>query len=433
MNKKITVFSLIALLVCLSGFAWGATEGSSNTAFGGATGLSMGPGVLASGLQADTFIGSAAGLSNTGSGAGNTFVGNGAGLSNTAGSSNSFLGAFAGSGNVTGSSNSIAGRDAGSFLNAGSDNSFFGYQAGFSATGSFNSFLGSGAGYKNTGSDNVNVGFFSGYNNVGNQNTFVGTYAGNASSLASSPGAFNAFFGYAAGYKNTTGDNNVAIGSSAGFSNDAGSSNVFIGAGAGYSETSSNRLYIDNCITGDTPQSGGMCTQPLIYGEFDTRLVRIDGSLTAVTMATPSDLRYKKDIHPLESSLDKVLLLQGVAYEWDKGKVSGAGYKSGNQIGLIAQEVEKVLPELVHTDGKGYKTLSYDKLVPVLVEAVKEQQQLMLQKDSEQSREILEQQAAFLGAAADKDAEIKFLKQAMVTVIHRLAAVESSVKTVASK
>jgi uncharacterized coiled-coil protein SlyX len=69
--------------------------------------------------------------------------------------------------------------------------------------------------------------------------------------------------------------------------------------------------------------------------------------------------------------------LQGVAFQWDKDKVNGAGYKTGKQIGLIAQEVEKVLPELVHTDSKGYKTLSYDKLVPVLIEAIKEQQQIV--------------------------------------------------------
>jgi len=72
--------------------------------------------------------------------------------------------------------------------------------------------------------------------------------------------------------------------------------------------------------------------------------------------------------------------LQGVTYKWNKDKGNGAGYKTGKQIGLIAQEVEKVLPELLHTDSKGYKTLSYDKLAPVIIEAMKEQQKAIRKK-----------------------------------------------------
>jgi len=48
----------------------------------------------------------------------------------------------------------------------------------------------------------------------------------------------------------------------------------------------------------------------------------------------------------------------------------------GRDIGLIAQDVEAIIPELVYTDSKGYKSLSYDKIVPVLVEAIKEQQKI---------------------------------------------------------
>jgi hypothetical protein len=62
--------------------------------------------------------------------------------------------------------------------------------------------------------------------------------------------------------------------------------------------------------------------------------------------------------------------MNGVSYEWK----SDANQGKGRDIGLIAQEVETVLPELVVTDNKGYKSLSYDRVVPVLVEAIKEQQ-----------------------------------------------------------
>ncbi len=182
-------------------------------------------------------------------------------------------------------------------------------------------------------------------------------------------------------------------------------------------------LYIDNCFTGETPPgSGNFCVQPLIVGEFDNRTVTIDGSLSIVTVATPSDIRYKKEIHPLKSSLEKVLQLQGVTYEWDKDKVHGAGYKNGNQIGLIAQEVEKVLPELVHTDKEGYKTLSYDKLGPVLIEAMKEQQSMI----KEQQKTIAEQRAV-IESLREK------LERTIETIERRIAAMETPASKIALK
>ncbi len=82
---------------------------------------------------------------------------------------------------------------------------------------------------------------------------------------------------------------------------------------------------------------------------------------------SPSDQRLKQNIQPLENALAKVEQLRGVSFEW-KDKAQDAG----TQIGMIAQEVETVLPELVSTDGDGYKSLAYDKMTAVLLEAVKE-------------------------------------------------------------
>lgn len=75
--------------------------------------------------------------------------------------------------------------------------------------------------------------------------------------------------------------------------------------------------------------------------------------------------------------------LQGVHYNW-KGteKKYAKGFGGDRQIGLIAQDVEAVFPELVYTDSKGYKAVAYDKLVPVLIEAVKEQNAHMKEKDA---------------------------------------------------
>ena len=66
--------------------------------------------------------------------------------------------------------------------------------------------------------------------------------------------------------------------------------------------------------------------------------------------------------------------LRGVQFEWNLEEYPDNGFREGKQIGLIAQEVEEVLPELVRTDNDGYKSLEYEKITAVLVEAIKEQQ-----------------------------------------------------------
>lgn len=85
-----------------------------------------------------------------------------------------------------------------------------------------------------------------------------------------------------------------------------------------------------------------------------------------------SDRRWKKDIVPLTDALDKVSRLQGVYFNWRRDEFPEMRFVEGLQIGLIAQDTEKVLPEVVTTDKAGYKGISYEKLTPVLVEAVKE-------------------------------------------------------------
>lgn len=85
---------------------------------------------------------------------------------------------------------------------------------------------------------------------------------------------------------------------------------------------------------------------------------------------SPSDQRHKQDIHTLEKALTKLQGLRGVRFKW-KDNAQG----TDTQIGLIAQEVEKGLPELVSTDSEGYKSIAYGKLTAVLVEAIKELQQ----------------------------------------------------------
>jgi hypothetical protein len=97
-----------------------------------------------------------------------------------------------------------------------------------------------------------------------------------------------------------------------------------------------------------------------------------NGSAIANGALTWSDARWKKDIKPLGGSLAKVEKLQGVSYDWETKKFPDRNFPKGRQIGLIAQEVEKIYPEMITEDKDGYKLLSYDKMSAVLIEAVKE-------------------------------------------------------------
>jgi hypothetical protein len=88
---------------------------------------------------------------------------------------------------------------------------------------------------------------------------------------------------------------------------------------------------------------------------------------------TPSDARYKTNIISLTNMLDKVMELRTVRYDLKTEAPSETGIS--RHIGFIAQELEQQFPEFVVTNANGYKSIAYDQLTPVLVEAIKEQQQ----------------------------------------------------------
>ncbi|MBI4657126.1 MAG: tail fiber domain-containing protein, partial [Elusimicrobia bacterium] len=92
-----------------------------------------------------------------------------------------------------------------------------------------------------------------------------------------------------------------------------------------------------------------------------------------------SDVRLKTGIAPLTSSLEKVRKLKGVSFYWKDPERIGAD--SGKHIGLIAQEVEKIMPQWVKEDKNGYKWLSKEGIDAVLVEAIKEQQSMIEEND----------------------------------------------------
>lgn len=275
----------------------------------------------------NSFMGYQAGKANT-SGAYNTFSGYNAGLANTTGEKNVFVGFESGRTNTTGTSNVALGTNAG-YNSNGSNNILIGEGAGYSITsGQHNTFIGSSAGYSQTyvlynvmigtsagyhvnttgfgGSFNVFMGINTGYQLArsrdntllgsnagywienGQGNTFIGSDAGRGGADRTPPWVAgtnaseqNTTIGFKSSENIQTGGYNVALGAYAGNTNVGGSKNVFLGYQAGYSETGSNKLYISNSNT----------LTPLIYGDFSTLALTVNGSLNVTSTLSLAGVR----------------------------------------------------------------------------------------------------------------------------------------------
>jgi hypothetical protein len=97
----------------------------------------------------------------------------------------------------------------------------------------------------------------------------------------------------------------------------------------------------------------------------------------ALVPCSPSDIRLKRDVRALTADLDVLQALpglHGVTFFWDTAKEPIRHMGNQRELGLIAQDVERVIPEVVRTDTRGYRTLDYAKLTAFLVEVAKAQQ-----------------------------------------------------------
>lgn len=307
--------------------------------------------------------------------------------------------------------NTAIGQRSGENIGNASDNTFIGSNAGLGCTGNMNTMIGhntSNSIANGTGDSNVLIGDCCGENLGGSDNTFIGEDAGRHHES----GDGNVFIGTNCGYYNgrdnqTSGDpepgaNNVFIGMNCG-NNNTGSGNVFIGHEVGHEDNfinDSNLLLIDN----------EDAEYPLIQGDFANDELQINGILLTTGLATfyaratfsggihttyctmDSDQRFKEKIEPLEDAAETIAKLNGVSYFWKQEGFPEKNFEEQRQIGLIAQDVEKVLPEVVRTDDDGYKSIAYSQIVPVLIEAVKSQQQTIKQQQQQidELRRLLE-------------------------------------------
>jgi len=97
-----------------------------------------------------------------------------------------------------------------------------------------------------------------------------------------------------------------------------------------------------------------------------------EGTFTGdVTANTSSDIRLKENIVKIPNALDKVLKISGNSFKWKDG-FDTIHSKTGMDIGVIAQEIENILPDIVITRHNGYKGVQYEKLIALLIEAIKE-------------------------------------------------------------
>ncbi len=261
---------------------------------------------------------------------------------------------------------------------------------------------------------NCYVGTLAGKNHKGHFNTYLGYQSGYEGSLVAYPfpvigantSVSNTYVGSFSGYANINGDYNTYLGSGAG-SRCTGSGNVFIGYKAGQNETTGNdRLFISNSDD----------ASPLIWGDFAQNYLRINNhvginvspissyslrangniyiygaGLATGGFHTSSDARLKKDIKIIENALGIVKKIRGVRFDFKTNEYPESNFSPDRQVGVIAQEVEAVLPELIDENEVGIKGVDYSKLTAVLIEAVKEQQEMieaMETKLSEQEAEI---------------------------------------------
>ena len=90
-----------------------------------------------------------------------------------------------------------------------------------------------------------------------------------------------------------------------------------------------------------------------------------------------SDENYKENIKPISNPIEKINQIDGVEFDWKPLTEEEVTYHHshvGHDIGVIAQQIEKILPEIVTTRDNGFKAVKYEKIIPLLIEAIKEQQ-----------------------------------------------------------
>jgi hypothetical protein len=139
------------------------------------------------------------------------------------------------------------------------------------------------------------------------------------------------------------------------------------------------RLHADNPgakVSFGTQDNAGVYSENALAQRNGVYAFSVLGSLWVNGTTYASDERFKQNITEIASPLQKLLQLHGVEYEMRAGEFPQNHFQTGRQIGLLAQNVEKIIPEAVN-EKDGFKGVDYARLVPLLIEAIREQQKQM--------------------------------------------------------
>jgi hypothetical protein len=382
-------------------------------------------------------------------GSGNTAVGYSALMANTTGNANAAFGYRSLDANTTGSSNHAFGYNALGANTAGFSNNAFGVNSlGANTTGANNNAFGTnalaaaaeafannafgGAALAATTAGMQNAAF--GHMSLGANTTGTGNSAfGHNGLFGNTIGNLNAAFGSMSLFANTTGNYNTAVGAWAGHEVTTGSYNTFVGyqagpdaggpvisyataIGANALATASNTMVLGGVLGSGAEVKVGIGTttpdqrlQVLgdvrigASGRFGC-LLNFDGSQT--WGICPSDVRLKRDIAPFAPVLDRVAQLRPVRFTWRGDEFPERHLGTARASGLIAQDVERVFPDMVSSDESGYKLVNYSELPYVILEAVIELKaendalRARAEKKDEQISKLTEQVEALARAMA---------------------------------
>jgi hypothetical protein len=282
--------------------------------------------------------------------------------------------------------------------------------------------VGSGAlGGGTSGSGNIGIGWTALYNNLADYNTAVGS----AALALNTTGKANTALGHETLFSNTTGNNNTGLGKTALRSLVTDSNNTALGFEAAYFlKGSGNTAFGSGALR--APLSSSNCTalgfmagnkdgtitsasnisnataigayaqitndNTIILGSANGHLtnvgiglynpsykMHVNGSVAGLfAYGSTSDRRLKTNLQPVLNAFDKIKALQAVTFNWNQEAAAKAGLNldSLNHYGFIAQQVEKILPQVVNTatNSMHIKSIAYTDIIPVLAEAIRQEQ-----------------------------------------------------------
>jgi len=375
-------------------------------------------------------------LQNNSTGIANTASGVDALETNTRGSGNTANGVGALYSNTTGVENTASGVDALQSNTSGGGNTANGVGALQSnSTGNYNAASGLLALYKNT------TGYWntaSGSNALqSNTNGSTNTASGYDALTNNTTGSGNTAIGGAALARVTTGNNNVAVGNTAGItldgSNITGSNNILLGfstslgtgaimnatAVGAFAEVVKSNTIVLGCVAG-----GPNCPASVSVGIGTTtpdNLLTVNGKADKPgggSWGTYSDGRLKTMNGSFGSGLDQVLQLHPIRYRYKPDNALGI-HDAEEHIGVVAQDVQRIIPEAVTKNGNGYLLVNNDPIIWSMVNALKEQQ-----REIEQQQKLLRAQSV---AMRNLEAEVREARRTLRTVKAEVATAQSAV------